>query len=55
MGSKDVKAFYLSIDINVAAEEAKQEIEESDLEAEVETEELALFLTSTKAQEEIDR
>ena len=32
MGSKDVKAFYPSIDINVAAEEAKQEIEESDLE-----------------------
>ena len=55
IGSKDAKAFYPSIDINVAAEEAKIEIEESNLEVEVDTEEVGHFLESTMSQEEIDK
>ena len=55
VGSKDVKAHYPEMDIEVAAEEAKLEIEESDLELETNVEELALFLACTMNQEEIDK
>ena len=47
VGSKDVKAHYPEIDIDVAAEEVKIEIEESDLDVNVDTEELALYLACT--------
>ena len=54
IGSYDVKSCFPSIDTNLDAEDAKSDIEESDLEVEVDTEEVALFLASTMSQEEID-
>ena len=54
VGSKDVKSFYPEMDVQVAAEEVKKEIEESTLEIEVDTLELALFLACSMTQEEID-
>ena len=54
VGSKDVSAHYPSIDIDVAAEEAKLEIEESNLEIEVNTAEVALYLASSMSQAEVD-
>ena len=54
VGSKDVKAHYPSIDIEVASEEVKKEIEESDLEVEVDTDEVALFLACSMSPEEIE-
>ena len=54
VGSKIVKAHYPEMDVEVAAEEAKLETEESDLEVATNTEELALFLACTMSQEEID-
>ena len=54
VGSKDVKCYYPTIYINVAANEAKIEVEESDIEVEINTEELALFLASTMSQDVID-
>ena len=53
---KDAEAFYPNLDIDVAANEAKQEIMESELEIKgLDTEELALFLACTMTQEEIDQ
>ena len=40
VGSKDVDCHYPSIDIDVAAEEAKNEVIESDVEVDMNTEEL---------------
>ena len=54
VGSKDVKSFYPEMDVQVAAEEVKKEIEESTLEIEVDTLELALSLACSMTQEEID-
>merc|ERR1712218_660303 len=54
VGSKDVKSHYPEMDVQVAAEEAKKEIEESSLEIEVDTRELALFLACSMSQQEID-
>ena len=54
IGSKDVKCHYPSIDIDVVAEEAKLEVEESDIEIEMNTEEVALFLACTMSQDEIN-
>ena len=43
--SKDMDAFYHNIDVDVAVEEAKQDIKESDVELEVvNTEVITLFL-----------
>ena len=55
VGSKDVEAHYPNIDVEVAAEELKQEIQHSNLEVEVDTVELALYLASTMCPEEIER
>ena len=55
VGSLDVKNFYPSIDVEVAAEEVKQEIMESEVEIKgVNYEEAALFLACTMTQEEVD-
>ena len=54
VGSKDVSAHYPNIDIDVAAEEVKKEIEESDLKIEVNTAELALYLASSTTQAKVD-
>ena len=50
VGSKDVKSFYPEMDVELAAEEAKKEIEESILEIEEDTQELALFLACSMSQ-----
>ena len=55
VGSKDVSAHYPSIDIEVAAKELKLEVEESDLDVEMNVEEVALYLTCALTQEEIDK
>ena len=56
IGSKDAEAFYPNLDVDVAANEAKLEIRESELEIKgLDTEELALFLACTMTQEEIDQ
>ena len=56
IGSKDAEAFYPDLDVDVAANEAKLEIMESELEIKgLDTEELALFLACTMTQEEIDQ
>ena len=56
IGSKDAEAFYPDLDVDVAANEAKLEIRESELEIKgLDTEELALFLACTMTQEEIDQ
>ena len=56
MQSLDVKNFYPSIDVDVAAEEVKLEVIESTAEVEgVNYEEAALFLACTMSQEDIDR
>ena len=56
LGSKDAEAFYPNIEVNTAAEEAKLEIMESEVELEgVNTEEVAWFLACSMSQEEIDR
>ena len=54
IGSKDVNAMYPEMYIDVVAEETRLEIEESELEIEVNTEEMALFLACSMKQEEID-
>ena len=55
MGSSDVSSFYPNIDVEVAAEEAKQEIMESDIEIEgLDVTEVALFLACSMTQEEIN-
>ena len=54
IGSKDVNAMYPEMDIDVVAEETRLEIQESDLEIEVNTGEMALFLACSMTQEEID-
>ena len=54
VGSKDVECHYPNIDIDVAAEQAKLEVEESNLEVEIDSEEVALFLACTMSQEEIN-
>ena len=56
VGSLDVKNFYPSIDVNVAAEEVKEEILESEVEVNgVNYEEAALFIACTLTQDEIDK
>ena len=56
IGSKDAEAFYPNLDVDVAANEAKLEIMESELEIKgLDTEELAFFLACTMTQEEIDQ
>ena len=56
VGSLDVKNFYPSIDVEVAAEEVKEEILESEVEVEgVNYEEAALFIACTVTQDEIDK
>ena len=54
VGSKDVKCHYPNIDIDVLAEEAKLEVQESDIEIEMNTVEVALFLACTMSEEEIN-
>ena len=54
VGSKDVEAHYPNIDIDLAASEVKREIEESDLEVNVDTSEVALFLACSMTVEEIE-
>ena len=54
VGSKDVKSFYPEMDVEEAAKEARLEIEESDLEVEVDSTEVALFLACSMSQQEID-
>ena len=49
-----MKSHYPEMDVHVAAEEAKKEIEESTLEIEVDTDELALFIACSMTQQEID-
>ena len=55
VGSKDVKAFYPSIDVNLAAEEVKLEVEESDIDLEMDTEEAALYIACTMTPAEIEQ
>ena len=56
VGSSDVSSFYPEIDIELAAEEVKQEIIESEEEIEgLDIEEVALFLACAMSQEEIDQ
>ena len=56
VGSLDVKNFYPSIDVNLAAEEVKLEVMESEAEvAGVDYEEAALFLACTMTEEELSR
>ena len=54
VGSKDVEAHYPNIDIDLAASEVQKEIEESDLEVNVDTNEVALFLACSMTPEEIE-
>ena len=55
VGGKDAEAFYPNIDIETAAEEAKLEIIESDVEVKgLATENVALFLACSMTQEQID-
>ena len=54
VGSKDAKSFYPEMDVEEAAREAKLEIENSDLEIEADTIEVALFLACSMSQEQID-
>ena len=56
IGSKDAEAFYPNLDVDVAANEAKLEIMESELEIKgLDTEELVLFLAYTITHEDIDQ
>ena len=55
VGSKDVQAFYPNIDVDVAAEEVKLEIEESDIDLVMDTDEAALFIACTLTPEEIEK
>ena len=56
IGSKDAEVFYPNLDVDMAANEAKLEIRESELEIKgLDTEELALFLACTMTHEEIDQ
>ena len=55
VGSKDVKSFYPNMDTDVAAEEVKQEIEESNIDLEMDTNEAALYLACTMTPEEIEQ
>ena len=54
VGSKDVKSFYPEMDVEEAAKEVRLEIEESDLEIEVDTVGVALFLACSMSQKEVD-
>ena len=54
VGSKDMECHYPNIDIDLVAEEAKLEMQESDLEIEMNTKEVALFLACTMSQDEIN-
>ena len=53
VGSKDVKAHYPEIDIDVASDEVKKEIEQSDLDINVDTNEVALFLACSMSVKQI--
>ena len=54
VGSKDVEAFYPSMDVDLAAEEVKLEVEESDIEVEMDTVEAALYIACTMTPAEIE-
>ena len=55
VGEKDAEAFYPNIDIETAAEEAKLEIIESDVEVKgPDTENVAIFFACSMTQEQID-
>ena len=54
VGSKDVECHYPNIDIDLVAEEAKLEVQESDLEIEMKTKEVALFIACTMSQDAIN-
>ena len=54
VGSKDVQAFYPNMDVDLAAEEVKLEIEESEIDLEMDTNEAALYLACTMTPEEIE-
>ena len=55
VGGKDAVAFYPNIDIETAAEEAKMEIMNSEVEIKgIDTENVALFLACSMTQEQID-
>ena len=54
VGSKDVEAFYPSMDVDLAAEEVKQEVEESKVDIEMDTNEAALYIACTMTPEEIE-
>ena len=47
VGRTDVKAHYQEIDIDIAAEEVRKEMEESGIDIDVDTYELALYLACT--------
>ena len=55
VGSKDVEAFYPSMDVDLAAEEVKLEVEESDIDLEMDTEEAALYIACTMTPVEIEQ
>ena len=55
VGSKDVKSFYPQMDVNLAAEEVKLEVEESEVEIEMNTDEAALYIACTMTPAEIEQ
>ena len=55
VGRKDVKTLNPNIYVDLAAEEVKLEIEESDIELMMGTEEAALFISYTMPPEEIEK
>ena len=55
VGSKDVEAFYPNMDVDLAAEEVKLEVEESDVDVEMDTLEAALYIACTMTPAEIEQ
>ena len=47
VGSKDVEAFYPNMDVDLAAEEVKFEVEESNVDIEMDTLEAGLYIACT--------
>ena len=54
VGSKDVEAFYPNMDVDLAAEEVKLEVEESNVDIEMDTLEAGLYIACTMTPEEIE-
>ena len=54
VGSKDVEAFYPNMDVDLAAEEVKFEVEESNVDIEMDTLEAGLYIACTMTPEEIE-